>query len=194
MSVVPRALIRYSLVALSVSQAIDQIRFWEEPVQATADRFSRHPLSQGSRGPLRKTVTSSPSAGYDDVARTSHDSIDHYREISNLQELKVSSISKEPISCKNFKDLRTASIIYSCIRSWTTDGVIITYTENQQNSGGKNLIKQICGSEGKSLLLVNKIFTHPNAPIVFQPLQIVRIKYVQASRTNILTPSLRFLK
>ncbi|CAI2191749.1 481_t:CDS:2, partial [Funneliformis geosporum] len=29
----------------------------------------------------RKTVTSSPSAGYDDVARTSHDSIDHYLEI-----------------------------------------------------------------------------------------------------------------
>ncbi|CAI2173860.1 10423_t:CDS:2, partial [Funneliformis geosporum] len=85
MSVVPRALIRYSLVALPVSQAIDKIRFWEEPGQATADRFSRHPLSQGSRGPLRKTVTSSPSAGYDDVARTSHDSIDHYREISNLQ-------------------------------------------------------------------------------------------------------------
>ncbi|CAI2165208.1 16708_t:CDS:2, partial [Funneliformis geosporum] len=85
MSVVPRALIRYSLVALPVSQAIDKIRFWEEPGQATADRFSRHPLSQGSRGPLRKTVTSSPSAGYDDVARTRHDSIDHYREISNLQ-------------------------------------------------------------------------------------------------------------
>ncbi|CAI2173340.1 11051_t:CDS:2 [Funneliformis geosporum] len=24
-------------------------------------------------------------AGYDDVTRTSHDSIDHYREVSNLQ-------------------------------------------------------------------------------------------------------------
>ncbi|CAI2173305.1 19039_t:CDS:2 [Funneliformis geosporum] len=49
MSVVPRALIRYSLVALPVFQAIDKIRFWEEPGQATADWFSRHPLSQGPR-------------------------------------------------------------------------------------------------------------------------------------------------
>ncbi|CAI2166501.1 9901_t:CDS:2, partial [Funneliformis geosporum] len=74
MSVVPRALIRYSLVALPVSQAIDKIRFWEEPGQATADRL---------KFLVRKTVTSSPSAGYDDVARTSHDSIDHYLEIND---------------------------------------------------------------------------------------------------------------
>ncbi|CAI2169706.1 11366_t:CDS:2 [Funneliformis geosporum] len=131
MSVVPRALIRYSLVALPVSQAIDKIRFWEEPGQVTADWFSRHPLSQGPRSPLRKTVTISPSAGYDDVARTSHDSIDHYlrylffklnfirrSDTYNYgQELKISSIAKEPLSLREcFHDTELNN--YSLIMDW----------------------------------------------------------------------------
>ncbi|CAG8481386.1 6558_t:CDS:2 [Funneliformis caledonium] len=50
MPIFPRASIRYNLVAYQF-QAIDKIRFREGPSQATAERFSRHPLSQGSRDP-----------------------------------------------------------------------------------------------------------------------------------------------